>query len=568
MFDEYSPLFVTILRDRKLLDSKQLSEVEEEHARTGKSIADIIIDFDYFDAEHVCGFVADYLNTEYVDLKDMGELSETVISSVPSSSARMFEVVPIRCSAESVAVVAKDPLNHNIVDELSFVLGKPVELFVALPAHVEELMKKHYGDSEETIGDMLHVLDTFDMTKVGDGVARVDDVHALEEGANAVPIVKFVNLVLKQAIIDKASDIHFEPFEEEFKIRYRVDGALYEMRGPPKHMALPVTSRIKVMANLDISERRIPQDGRICLSVAGRPIDLRVSTLPTAWGESVVLRILDRSTVSLDLGQIGLPKAIYDIIDEIIHKPNGIIIVTGPTGSGKTTTLYSALNRMNCIDEKILTAEEPVEYNIEGVQQVAINEAVGLTFPSVLRAFLRQDPDKIMIGETRDLITAQIAIQASLTGHLVLTTLHTNDAAGAVTRLIDMGVEPFLISTSMEAVLAQRLIRKICTVCKTPYEPTEEVLRQIGLSPSEVGDKQFFYGRGCPNCNNTGYKGRKGIFELLVMSNAIRELINTRAPSVVIRQKAMEQGMVSLRQDGLRNIFDGETTIEEVMKYT
>ena len=568
MFDEYSPLFVQILRERKLLDSKQLSEVEEEHARTGKSIADIVIDFDYFDSDHVCGFVADYLNSEFVDLKDMGELSDEIINSVPASSARMFEVVPIRVTNESVAIVAKDPLNHNIVDELSFVLGKTVELFVALPTQVEEILKKYYGESEETLGDMLQVLNQFDMSKMGDALIRGDDIHALEEGANAVPIVKFVNLVLKQAILDKASDVHFEPFEHEFKIRYRVDGALYEMRGPPKQMSLPVTSRIKVMANLDIAERRVPQAGRICLSVAGRQIDLRVSTLPTAWGESVVLRILDRSVVSLDLAQIGLPKQIFDEICEILLKPNGIFVVTGPTGCGKTTTLYSALNRMNTIEEKILTAEEPVEYNIEGVQQVAINDAIGLTFPRILRSFLRQAPDKIMIGETRDLTTAQIAIQASLTGHLVLTTLHTNDAAGAVTRMIDMGVEPFLISSSMEAILAQRLIRRICSACRTPYEPTEEILRQIGLSPSEVGDKHFFYGRGCTVCNNTGYKGRKGIFELLKLTNTIRELINGRAPAVVIRQKAMEQGMVTLRQDGLRNIFDGETTIEEVLKYT
>jgi type IV pilus assembly protein PilB len=568
MFDEYSPLFVQILRDRKLLDAKQISEVEEEHARTGKSIADIIIDFDYFDAEHVCGFVADYLNTEFVDLKDFGDLSEDVINSVPASSARMFEIIPIRLTKESVAIVARDPLNHNIVDELSFVLGKPVELFVALPTQVEELLKKHYGESEESLGDMLQVLDQFDMAKITDGLMRADDIHALEEGANAVPIVKFVNLVLKQAILDKASDIHFEPFEHEFKIRYRVDGALYEMRGPPKQMSLPVTSRIKVMANLDIAERRVPQDGRICLSVAGRQIDLRVSTLPTAWGESCVLRILDRSVVSLDLANIGLPKNIFDDICEIIEKPNGIFVVTGPTGSGKTTTLYSALNRMNSIEEKLLTAEEPVEYDIEGVQQVAINDSIGLTFPRILRSFLRQDPDKIMIGETRDLTTAQIAIQASLTGHLVLTTLHTNDASGAVTRLVDMGVEPFLITTAMEAILAQRLIRKICSACRTPYEPTEEILRQIGLSPSEVGDKQFMYGRGCPVCNNTGYKGRKGIFEMLKMTNPIRELINDRAPAVVIRQKAIELGMISLRQDGLRNIFDGETTIEEILKYT
>ncbi len=567
MFDEYSPLFVQIFRERKLLDAKQLAEVEEEHARTGKSVADIVIDFDYFDAEHVCGFVADYLNTEFIDLKDIGELSEEVIRAIPASSARMFEIVPIRAGLETVAIVAKDPLNHNIVDELSFVLGKTAELYVALPTQVEELLRKYYGEAEESLGDVIEVMSDKDLAAIGE-MGMGSDVHALEESANAVPIVKFVNLVLKQAILDKASDIHFEPFEHEFKIRYRVDGALYEMRGPPRAMSLPVTSRIKVMANLDIAERRVPQDGRICLSVAGRQIDLRVSTLPTVWGESVVLRILDRSIVSLDLAQVGLPKVLFDEVCELLDRPNGILIVTGPTGSGKSTTLYSALNRLNSIDEKILTAEEPVEYDIEGVQQVAINEAVGLTFPRILRSFLRQDPDKIMIGETRDLTTAQIAIQAALTGHLVLTTLHTNDAAGAVTRMVDMGVEPFLISTATNAILAQRLVRKICLACRTPYEPTEEVLRQIGLSPSEIGDKQFYYGRGCPNCNNTGYKGRKGIFELLKLSNPVRDLVNGRAAAIVIRQKAIEEGMTTLRQDGLRNIFDGDTTIEEIMKYT
>jgi type IV pilus assembly protein PilB len=322
------------------------------------------------------------------------------------------------------------------------------------------------------------------------------------------------------------------------------------------------------MSNLNISERRLPQDGRISLPIGNKQIDLRVSTLPTQFGESVVLRVLDRSAVNLELESLGLPKYIGDYINEAIQQPNGILVVTGPTGSGKTTTLYSCLRKVNTIDSKLLTAEDPVEFDIEGIMQVAVNEAIGMTFMKALRSFLRQDPDIIMLGEMRDLETSQIAIQASLTGHLVLSTLHTNDAPGAVTRLVDMGVEPFLISSSLMAVLAQRLVRTICKKCRTPFEPTENQLSLLNLSPHDIGDKAFYYGRGCQNCNDTGYRGRKGIFELLVINDAIRNLINERAPSVVLRQKAVELGMVTLREDGLRSIFDGATTIEEVVKYT
>jgi type IV pilus assembly protein PilB len=340
------------------------------------------------------------------------------------------------------------------------------------------------------------------------------------------------------------------------------------MSPPPKHLALPVVSRIKVMANLNISERRLPQDGRISIPLGSRQVDLRVSTLPTAFGESVVLRVLDRSAVSLDLETLGLPKYAYDYISDAIMRPNGIFVVTGPTGSGKTTTLYSCLRRVNTIDSKLLTAEDPVEFDIEGIMQVAINEALGMTFSKALRSFLRQDPDIIMVGEMRDIETAQISIQASLTGHLVLSTLHTNDSPGAVTRLVDMGVEPFLISSTLMGVLGQRLVRKVCKNCRTPFEPTETQLSLLNLSPHDLGDKMFYYGRGCSTCNDTGYKGRKGIYELLVISDVIRTLINERAPTIVVRQKAVELGMVTLREDGLHSIFEGETTIEEVVKYT
>src|SRR5438128_2139462 len=372
---------------------------------------------------------------------------------------------------------------------------------------------------------------------------------------------EFIALILYQAIQDRASDIHFEPFENEFKIRYRVDGALYEMAPPPRHLAPPVISRVKVMANMNIAERRLPQDGRIQKNIAGRSVDLRVSTLPTQFGESVVLRVLDRSTVNLDLEMLGMPKYVGDYILEVIERPNGIFIATGPTGSGKTTTLYSCLRKINTLDSKLLTAEEPVEYDLEGIVQVPVNENIGLTFARILRAFLRQDPDRIMVGETRDLETAQIAIQASLTGHLVFTTLHTNDAPGAVTRLIDMGVEPFLISSTLEAVLGQRLLRSICAHCCAPYRPNDTLLAELGISRHDLGEKQFFYGKGCDACNNTGYKGRKGIYELLKITDPVRELINERAPTVTLKQKAIELGMVTLRQDGLRSIFAGDTTI-------
>jgi type IV pilus assembly protein PilB len=377
-----------------------------------------------------------------------------------------------------------------------------------------------------------------------------------------------VNVILLKAIQDRASDIHFEPFEEEFKIRYRVDGALYEMAPPPKHLALPIISRVKVMSALNIAERRLPQDGRIQLNIGGRQIDLRVSTLPTQFGESVVLRVLDRSVVNLEMESLGMPPEILDQTKEIIKVPNGIFIVTGPTGSGKTTSLYSCLKRINTVDLKLLTAEDPVEYDIEGIMQVPINEAIGLTFARTLRSFLRQDPDIIMVGEMRDLETAQISIQASLTGHLVFTTLHTNDSPGAITRMIDMGVEPFLITSTLQAVLAQRLVRTTCKKCRVAYEPNESILTQLGLTKEDTAGRPFYYGKGCMQCNETGYHGRKGLFEILVISEPIRELINMRAPAGVIRGRALELGMRTLREDGIRGILDGETTVEEVLKYT
>ncbi len=556
---------IDIFIERGIVQKDQVDDILQEISVTGKSVMQVLIDYDFVTEEQFYQTIADSLGTEFVDLKNF-EPPQELLRMVPAGLARLHGALPIAANDDVISVGLLDPLDSKVPEDLRFALGKEIHVVVAPTYQIEDILRKNYGTDVASMDEILAQLGQAGGVEYGEGGQM--DLQSAEAEANAAPIIRYVDLVLYQAIQDRASDIHFEPFEYEFKIRYRVDGALYEMAPPPRHLALPVISRVKVMANLNIAERRLPQDGRIQKVIAGRPVDLRVSTLPTQFGESVVLRVLDRTTVNLNVEALGMPDYIYNYIVQLIQRPNGIFIVTGPTGSGKTTTLYACLNKINTIDSKLLTAEDPVEYDIEGIIQVPINENIGLTFARALRAFLRQDPDRIMVGETRDLETAQISVQASLTGHLVFSTLHTNDAPGAVTRLIDMGVEPFMISSSLEAVLAQRLIRTICPDCRTAYDPSEAMLAQLGLSPHEIGDKNFYYGKGCATCNNTGYKGRKGIFELLDMSEPIRELINQRAPTVVLRQKAIEMGMVTLRADGLRTIFDGKTTIEEVLKYT
>jgi type IV pilus assembly protein PilB len=554
-------MLLSFLRDNGIIEEAQMSDLRDEQLRSGRSIEEVIANSGVIRLTDLYQMIAHSLGTEVVDVTTM-EFPPDLLSLVPPQTARLQGALPLDFDGHILRMAVVNPLDPNVVDNLRFSTQKDIAIYVAPAAQIQEMIERFYGSE---VSDMEGVLASL----AGDAAAKVGQEDIVDiESASSAPIIKYVNTVLAQAIQARASDIHFEPFEHEFKIRYRVDGALYEMSPPPRSLSTAIASRIKVMSNLNIAERRIPQDGRIQTTMAGRQVDLRVSTLPTQFGESIVLRVLDRSTVKLDLASIGLPPRIYEYVCGVIEKPNGIFIVTGPTGSGKTTTLYACLNRINTTDSKLLTAEEPVEYELDGIQQVPINEAIGLTFARCLRAFLRQDPDRIMVGETRDLETAQIAIQASLTGHLVFTTLHTNDAPGAVARLIDMGVEPFLIASSLEGVLGQRLVRKICTGCKTPYEPSEAILRQIGLSAHDLGDKNFYYGTGCAQCNQTGYKGRKGIYELLDITEPIRELIAQRAPTVVIRQKAIELGMTTLRSDGLRSIFEGDTTIEEVLKYT
>lgn len=552
-----------IFVEHGIVDSSQIEDITQEVGHSGKSLPEVLSDYQICTTQQFYETIAAFLGVDFVNLATF-EPPQEIIRLIPGGLALLHRAFPLGVEDGNIQVALGDPLNAQTAEDLRFALGKEIQIVVAPIYQIDDLIKRFYGSDMSSMDDILAQLG-------GDlefGIDATGEAKNIEAEANAVPIIRYVDLILYQAIQDRASDIHFEPFETEFKIRYRVDGALYEMAPPPRHLALPVISRVKVMSNLNIAERRLPQDGRIQKVIGGRQVDLRVSTLPTQFGESVVLRVLDRTTVNLEIEALGMPDYIYHYLLRTIEKPNGIFIVTGPTGSGKTTTLYACLNKINTIDSKVLTAEDPVEYDIEGIIQVPMDEKIGLTFARTLRAFLRQDPDRIMVGETRDVETAQIAIQASLTGHLVFTTLHTNDAPGAVTRLIDMGVEPFMISSSLEGVLGQRLIRKICPNCKTAYEPNETALAQLGLSPHEIGDKNFYYGRGCETCNQTGYKGRKGIYELLDITDPIRELINKRAPGVVLKQKAVELGMTTLRQDGLRCIYDGETTIEEVLKYT
>ena len=562
MLDTENQTLKDILIANECCTEEQLAEVVEEHERTGTPLQELLVDFGILTKEEILEQIAHGLGTEVIDLSSM-EIPEDVINLVTPANARMLGVVPVSYDGSTLYAALRSPLNYQVADEMRFIFGHDVNILVAPEEQVEKALEKYYPEDDASAASVLAEMDMQDLADVDE-----NDEDSITSAANDAPIVRFVDAVMYQAIKDKASDSHFEPFENEFKIRYRVDGALYEMAPPPKNLAIPVISRVKILSGLNISERRRPQDGKIQLKIAGKPIDLRVSTLPTQFGESVVLRILDRSVVNLDLDVLGINEDVLEKIRDMISRPNGIFIVTGPTGSGKTTTLYSALKEINRIEDKILTAEDPVEYDLEGIIQLPINEAVGMTFDRALRAFLRQDPDIIMLGEIRDIESGQMAVQAALTGHLVFSTLHTNDAAGAVTRFVDMGVEPFLITSALIGILAQRLLRRVCPKCKTAFRPSDHDLKMLELERSDVGENMFYYGKGCPYCNNTGYKGRKAITELLVMNPKINDLILANAPTIAIREKARELGMVTMREDGVRAILNGETTMEEVLKYT
>ncbi|MEZ6142282.1 MAG: ATPase, T2SS/T4P/T4SS family [Zavarzinella sp.] len=500
---------------------------------------------------------------------DEAKPSPEALKAVPQNMAELYKMVPLKFENDVLTVVMSDPNNMQALDDLRNMLGiMQVKASLAAPAQIEATLAKLYSNvKEETLSEIINMLGEDD----GDtytGRENSIDISSVEEMANAAPVRKLVNMVLLMGIRDQAADIHFEPFEDEYKMRYRCDGVLLEMVPPPRHLANAISSRIKVMANLDIAERRLPQDGRIELNIGGNTVDMRVSVLPTMFGESIVIRILDKGRVGLDLEKIGMPMDMVADFREIIRKPNGITLVTGPTGAGKTTTLYSALAELNEITEKIITTEDPVEYEIDGLIQCQINHDIDLTFASALRSILRQDPDKILVGEIRDLETAQIAVQAALTGHMVFSTLHTNDAPSSVTRLRDMGVEPFLITATVEGILAQRLVRKICTHCKTPFEPSRDQMYELNMKPEQLKGRKMYFGEGCDKCNNLGYRGRSGIYELLTITDELRDLIAKGASTDQLRQNARGRGIKGLRERGLDALFAGVTSLEEIVRET
>jgi len=562
MFEGQNASIVEVCRTNQLVGEEILHNLRKSSEELNRSIASLLVEQGHARKNDLLDGVAGYLGMERL-ANTPHEIPRFVVEMIDASVARMYGVVPIQADEHTLMVASVNPFDSQTVDDLGFVTARQIQLVVADPKEIRDLIEVYYREDTSDYAGILEEIDV-GLSESEEDLTPEDLINM----AGETPIIRFVNLVLTQAIKDKASDIHFEPFENEFKIRYRIDGALYEMSPPPRELAVPIVSRIKVIGNLNISERRVPQDGKVRLTVASRPVDLRISTLPTQFGESVVLRVLDQTATELELRALGMRDEIVDTVNRVIDRPNGIFVVTGPTGSGKTTTLYSCLKRLNQTEKKLMTAEDPIEYEIGGIMQTSVNSSIGLSFASSLKAFLRQDPDIIMVGEIRDLETAHIAIQASLTGHLVLSTLHTNDSAGAVTRLMDMGIEPFLIASSLEAVLAQRLLRQICVDCRKSYTPNELLLEQLGLEPSLITNKEFYHGVGCPTCAKTGYRGRLGIFEMLEVNEPIRELISLGKPAKEIRDQALHQGMNTLREDGIRNIFTGETSIEEVLRYT
>ncbi|MEX0717565.1 MAG: ATPase, T2SS/T4P/T4SS family [Planctomycetaceae bacterium] len=555
-----------ILVDLGHLTEDQLWDVLEEQKQSpGEIIGQVAVRMGLVTEAQITEALAEQWGMPVVNLAET-TIPPKALELVPQTMAEIYKIMPISIRNDVLTVAMADPQNVAALDDLRNFLGYDVKGAVSNAQDVEQAIARYYADKEDSIEDLIGEMDDVSVTERG--IRSQFDLADEMAAAEAAPIRKLLNMVLLLAIKDQASDVHFEPFEDEFKVRVRADGVLYEMVPPPRHLATAITTRIKVMAELDIAERRLPQDGRIELNVGGNPVDLRVSVLPTMFGESVVMRILDRTVVQLDLNKVGMDANTLNRFRSTIRRPNGIVLVTGPTGCGKTTTLYSALNELNDIETKIITTEDPIEYDIDGLLQIPVNPDIDVTFATVLRAILRHDPDKILVGEIRDYETAETAIQSALTGHLVFSTLHTNDAPSAITRLRDMGVPPFLITATVESVLAQRLVRRICTQCRTEFEPSDELLMELQLPVEMARQYQFYYGRGCNRCNNSGYKGRTGIYELLDVSDDVRDMITSDASVDDIRNFARSQGMTTLREAGLKLIFDGVTTIDEVVRET
>ena len=534
----------------------------------GKKLGDILVEMGLIQPVDVLMTLAGMAGMKFMSLKGR-TVDEATMKSVSPEMARNAGIVPIEfnASTKQLVVAMKEPGNFAAVDTLRNMLGYKVSAVIAPAEEIDAELKEHY-QAKSSLKEIYADTATSSAVAAIAGRGASIDQATLIDAASDNQVVQLLNYVLMQAIRDKASDIHLEPFEDEFKMRYRIDGVLYDMESPDKTLAMAIVSRVKVMAKLDIAERRLPQDGRIELNLGGAPVDLRVAVLPTMFGESVVMRVLDRGNVQLSLDRVGLREDDLEKVNGLINKPNGIVIVTGPTGSGKTTTLYAALNSLNDITTKILTAEDPVEYDIEGLIQCQVNHEQELTFAKLLRSFLRQDPDIILVGEIRDLETAQIAIQASLTGHLVFSTLHTNDAPSSILRLMDLGVESFLLTATLEAIVAQRLVRRVCAGCKENFMPSEEQLMELSLRPQDVANRTFARGSGCEKCNKTGYKGRLALYEIMSMDDTLRELVMTQASTAVLKMEARKRGMRTLRESGMLSIYDGQTTIEEVVRET
>jgi type IV pilus assembly protein PilB len=560
-----------ILVDLGYITDEQLEMLlDEQRRRPGELLGKLAESMGLITDEQLAQALAEQMAMKVVAIGDLN-IPTNVIQLVTEPMAQLYKVIPIDFKDDTLTIAMSEPQKLIVQDELRTLLGYTIKAVVATDREIQKALERYYASGSESVESIVADLEAdVELAAAAEAVSGEGaiDLTSAEALADSAPVRKLLNMVLLMAIKDHASDLHFEPFEDEFRIRIKADGVLYEMVPPPRHLAFAITTRIKVMANLDIAERRLPQDGRIELTVGGHPVDLRVSVLPTMFGESVVMRVLDRSVVSLDLNKVGLDANLLKGFRQIIHKPNGIVLVTGPTGSGKTTTLYSALNELNEISDKIITTEDPVEYDIDGIIQVPIDASIGNTFAQCLRAILRQDPDKILVGEIRDIETAEIAVQASLTGHMVFSTLHTNDAPSTITRLRDMGVPPFLITATLEAILAQRLVRRVCTQCREEVHPTSDILADLELSPSDVRGKKFYRGKGCDNCNRTGYKGRVGLFELMMLNDEIRDMIIRNASTDELREAARKIGMVTLREAGMAAVFAGTTTAEEVIRET
>jgi type IV pilus assembly protein PilB len=560
-----------IFVDLGFITDDQLEMLVEEQAQNpGQLIGRVAEDMGLVSDDELIQALGEQFGLNQVDIEGVVP-PDTAKESVSDAMAQLYRVVPLQLNENVLTLATCDPQNLSMQDELRRFLGYDIRLLVATESQILKAIDKFFNEDSESIEKIISDLENDDDLKRAtealstDGPINLSDVNELVESA---PVRKLLNMVLLLAIKDHASDIHFEPFEDEFRIRIKADGVLFEMVPPPRHLAFAITTRIKVMANLNISERRLPQDGRIELMVGGHPVDLRVSVLPTMFGESVVCRVLDRSVVSLDLNNVGMDAQIMEEFRAVIAKPNGIILVTGPTGSGKTTTLYSALSELNVIEDKLITTEDPVEYDIDGIIQIPINHDIDVTFAKALRAILRQDPDKILVGEIRDIETAEIAVQASLTGHTVFSTLHTNDAPSTVTRMKDMGVPTFLITATVEAILAQRLVRRICAECREEVPVSEDMMLELDLNAEQCEGKSFYRGSGCATCTNTGYKGRVGLFELMIMDDELRDMINDNCNTDDLRTKAQSKGMRLLRDMGVELAFDGTTTAEEVVRET